>query len=119
MLAVCWSDGSHLFWVFLLMLMDPNLTSNMHNSNAGEDGVCTDTYTNVCVSLLHRYLIWMPQYVKLNLAALACCDASFVLLNQLAEEYTNNQPVLLTFSYSSFPFGEIRIVSTTLCDVIA
>lgn len=58
------------------------------------------------------------MFLKLKLAALACCDASFVLLNQLAQEYTNNQPVLLTFSYSSFAFGEFRIVSMTLCDVI-
>lgn len=44
---------------------------------------------------------------KLKLAALACCDVSFVLSNQLAEKYINSQLLLPTFSYGYFVFDEI------------
>lgn len=80
-----------------------NLTSNIRNSKAGEDVVCINTYTTrVCVVIASIFDTNVPLcFFKVKLAALACCDASFVFSIQLAEKY-NSQLLLRTFSCGCF-----------------
>lgn len=89
--------------------MDANLTSNIRNSEVGEAVVNINTYTTrVCIVITSISDINIPPcFFKLKLAALACCDVSFVLSNKLAKKYINSQLLLLTFSYGYFVLDEI------------